>query len=455
MEHAKPKIELQKKPNFLIVLFLTFGCYSFCFSQSKFFPGYILTLSGDTLKGELRDQGEIENAQLILFKENESEKEHFFTPTEIRAFYISNGNYYESSVFKYLAEIPIKNLELIANTSKESSNRSAYEIKTDTAFLRLVVYGNAKLYIHAEKNGNYMYFIETPSGGLKHLKDHKTYYSQKNGNIKFKTQYTIKDTLLKLTSDCQKSLAYESRSRIYLTDLINVVFDYNKCIGSESKIIQPKLNPKIKFGLSTGMSRSNVQFKESELYWKGTQYDYAPRYSYMIGLFVDWYLYNPKENWAIQTELSYNQKGANPKDYIVHSYTIKYVGMPADTIHDSVSYRINTKYIDLSFSGKYYINDRTKTIRPYISLGIIAGVLLNKDYADEEIHFAGEKSFYPAYNFPELEAGIEGKAGILLTLKKNFSFYTEIKSNYSRPISSGNYYNMRSILYGLSIGIYI
>jgi hypothetical protein len=451
MEHAKPKFRLQKKVNITILLCLIFGSFNLSFSQKDYFPGYIITLAGDTIKAQVVDQGEIQNARSLVYKLNDNKSEQRYSPSEIKAYYISNGNYFESRIFNYYAEIPVNELPSVSR----AASGSAYKIETDTAFLRVVVYGRSKLFLLNDYNGNILYFVETPSGGLNHLTNNKTYHPKGYRDIRFKTKNTVGDTLLAITSDCSKPLTYQSRNRIYLTDLINFVVDYNACIGSESKIIQPKRQSKVKFGLSAGWIRSDVLFKESVSYYDWMKYDYAPKDSYTIGLLVDWYLNNPKEKWAVQTELSYNQKGANPNDYEVHIHTQHYSGMPADTIIDSVRYQIDTKYIDLSFSAKFFFNNPTKTFRPYISLGIVAGVLLNQDSAEEEIHFAGKERFYTEYDYNEMEGGFEGKAGLLFNLKKNFSLYTEFRGTYTGSISRVDFYNIQSILYGLSLGIYL
>jgi hypothetical protein len=81
--------------------------------------------------------------------------------------------------------------------------------------------------------------------------------------------------------------------------------------------------------------------------------------------------------------------------------------------------------------------------------------LLNQDSAEEEIHFAGKERFYTEYDYNEMEGGFECKAGLLFNLKKNFGLYTEFRGTYTGSISRVDFYNTQSILYGLSLGIYL
>ncbi|MCD4730155.1 MAG: hypothetical protein K8R74_06130, partial [Bacteroidales bacterium] len=281
--------ELQKKRKYFIIPFILLISVNVCFSQYNFIPGYILSVKGDTLKGEVLDQGYILNSQSVTFRENENKKEQYYSPTDINAYYISNGNYYESKIFDYYQEIPARSLYLIVNTSKESENRLAYEVIRDTAFLRVIVKGKAKLYLLNNLNDRLMYFVETPSGGLKQLKKDKTYSARKNGSIKFKTKNTIKDTLLLLTSDCEEDLYFEKRSKIYLTDLIDLMMDYNSCIDSESEIIQPRQKIKPRFGVLFGVNRADLIIKGEGSHVLSSSYPLNPKMGYQFGLAFDWF----------------------------------------------------------------------------------------------------------------------------------------------------------------------
>ena len=72
MLFSNPKIELQKKRKYFIIPFILLISVNVCFSQYNFIPGYILSVKGDTLKGDILDQGDILNSQTVTFRENEN-----------------------------------------------------------------------------------------------------------------------------------------------------------------------------------------------------------------------------------------------------------------------------------------------------------------------------------------------------------------------------------------------
>lgn len=451
---SNPKLELQKKRKYFIISFILLISVNVCFSQYNFIPGYILSVKGDTLKGEVFDRGDIRNSQSVTFRENENEKEQYYSPTDINAYYISNGNYYESKIFDYYQEIPVRSLYLIVNTSKESKNRSAYEVIRDTAFLRVVVKGKAKLYLLNNMNDRLMYFVETPSGGLKQLKKDKTYSARKNGSIKFKTKNTIKDTLLLLTSDCEEDLYFEKRNKIYLTDLIDLMMDYNSCIDSESEIIQPKQKVKARIGINFGRNTTNLIAK-GEQYRLYEKAKYNPGHGYFLGVIVDWYLNKTQEKWVFQTELCYTQKQAEQKTYEIYFRPNYENGIPHDTIYDSIRYKVDLHYVNLGVLGKYFLTNKTKTLRPYISGGIIVGFSNDTWNEFTRTRCKNGKLRTSSTSYPHFEAGILGKFGLLINIKKHFGIYTEIRGSYTRFFIDGRDDNLRSSLYNFTIGIYL
>jgi len=191
----------------IFLLFATVaGLQITAFSQSKFIRGYIVTHEKDTLKGEICDDIYLRNASIITFRNDEAGAAQNFKPTEIHSCYLSKGYFYESRIFSFSEQIPEITLIMISKTSAEDSTHSAYRSSTDTAFLRLIVYGRSKLYSWTDTDGRFHYFIETLSSGLKELVNPVTWKQKPNGNIRYKIHRTIRDTLYALASDCDKKL---------------------------------------------------------------------------------------------------------------------------------------------------------------------------------------------------------------------------------------------------------
>jgi hypothetical protein len=66
-------------------------------AQSDFKPGYIITLQNDTVYGKIDNRGELLMAQVCIFKSLQGEK-HDYTPSEIKAFRITDEKYYISKL---------------------------------------------------------------------------------------------------------------------------------------------------------------------------------------------------------------------------------------------------------------------------------------------------------------------------------------------------------------------
>lgn len=456
MKLSNPQIELQNKIKYFILTLILLISVNVCFSQDNFIPGYILLANGDTVKGEILDEDEIISSQLVVFRENDSSANQYFIPKDILAYYISDNRYYESRIFNYYQEIPIRKLQIIVNTSKESPSRSAFEVVKDTAFLRVVVKGQGEILIYNETNGDVKYYVETPKAGLKQLIKDKTYYPKNNGGIGFRTKNTIKDTLQYVTSDCGEDLYYEKRSKIYLTDLIDLMMDYNTCIGSKSEIIQPRQTVKVRFGINFGINFSNIISNEDKHEYID-QSKYIPKNGLFVGLSADWYLNKSKEKGVLQTELCYSQIGADSDgfDTKVYYYNYNHYGIPRDTSVYLKQYKIDAKFINLGISGKYFLNQRHKTLRPYLSGGILLGLVINQKNAFEITSYTNDNKYVYYPKFPTAELGIMGKAGFIINVKNHLGFYAELRGSYSKLYHDGTNSRLVSTLYNFTLGIYL
>ena len=391
-------------------------------SQSKFIRGYIVTNEKDTLRGEISDKIYMSNAQIMTFRNDETGAEQNFKPGEINSFYLSKGYFYESRIFNFSEKIPEISLMMISKTSAEDSTHSAYRSATDTAFLRLIVYGRSKLYSWTDSDERLHYFIETPSSGLKELVNPMTWKEKPNGFIRYKIHRTIRDTLYSLASDCDKKLYVEDRNRLNMYDLIGFVLDYNDCMGTESQLILPKL--KVKFGLSVGLNITDIKVNESKNEDLKNAY-FKPKNGILAGITLDSYI-DLKEKWVVQLELCYNQKGADSAEPEVH-WCYDYQIMDVKACY--TWHRIETQYLDFAVLGKYFITHANARFRPYLAGGLVLGVLLNQNDAHEVY-----SPFFDTQTLNLIEAGVVGKAGLLFNIYDHLGLYTEFRSSYTHLI---------------------
>ena len=69
-------------------------------AQRNFKSGYIITLTGDTIKGYIDSRGDIKNYKRCVFKENEENSSAEYSPEEIRAYRFIDGKFFISKLLK-------------------------------------------------------------------------------------------------------------------------------------------------------------------------------------------------------------------------------------------------------------------------------------------------------------------------------------------------------------------
>lgn len=133
------------------------------FSQKNFQKGYIVTIVGDTLSGEIdyRDWSK-SPAEIRFRKLNESES-RIFNPYQIKAFGLNLGIKYNS-------------FETTLYQTKEESSIAAYKSVVDTTvFMEVLSKGKLTLYEFSEKGEKSRFFAIKDNGSLIQLIYHSIY----------------------------------------------------------------------------------------------------------------------------------------------------------------------------------------------------------------------------------------------------------------------------------------
>lgn len=87
------------KNTFVLAIALTVLSFT-AYAQDRALPGYIVKVSGDTLRGLLREQGTDESAKRISFKTSASDNDYqVFTPGEVKAYKYDDGNVFRAISF--------------------------------------------------------------------------------------------------------------------------------------------------------------------------------------------------------------------------------------------------------------------------------------------------------------------------------------------------------------------
>ena len=137
---------------FLIIILVLPVCLH---AQSKFTPGSVVTLKGDTLKGLIDQKEWGENPDRISFKQNEQSAITRYTPTDISAFRVTGEDYF----ITYTGPISKGAIDLADLSSGIDSSTVQ-----NTVFLRIVASGKKFiLYSYSDRIKNRYFLSQTGS----------------------------------------------------------------------------------------------------------------------------------------------------------------------------------------------------------------------------------------------------------------------------------------------------
>ena len=200
-------------------------------AQTNFRPGYVLPLTGDTLRGEVDLRDGRTNAERCRYRANEQASVTTYAPTQLRGYGVVAKQY---RAFTVAAAVP-----------------KAY-------FLEILVAGPASLYFLRDAEQHDLYFVATPTmplAPLEHsiervVRDNRTYTEEKN---------TYRNTLEVALSGCTQAQAQLPNLPFQESALRKVVSLYNACMGYQVPQASPTPSgSRVAFGLMTGVGHRNL-----------------------------------------------------------------------------------------------------------------------------------------------------------------------------------------------------
>ncbi|QJD77539.1 porin family protein [Spirosoma rhododendri] len=289
------------------------------FAQLFFTPGYVVTATGDTLKGELREQ----SSQLLQFRQNEQSATQDYTPAQLASYFADNAN-------------------RVAVHLKENGQVSSY-------FMYELLDGYVSLYRLFSPEGRLTHALRLPD---------KTFVPLRG-----------KLSLLMLTNSL-KECSNPSFTRLlspqsfYVSDvtLKRIVSAYNACVRPDQVAKQSTKKKKMSYelGLSAGIARNHWAYGRSGQL-NATYYDpsgsYSPTYTAAVGGF---FTIAPRKRLSASVELTASWYSGNRNVPLTDPLE------PAKKA--SRLYSFKESYISLPFTARYvFINKR---MRWYVKAGL-------------------------------------------------------------------------------------
>ena len=135
------------KKNLLVTIFLlTISLTSFA---SKYLPGYIVMNNQDTVRGLIEDKDWDKIFTRINFQRDANSKTETYSVSSIKSFYVSNTFYFSGVV----------QVDKNPRTVNDLTQEKAFEYRTDSTFVRLILSGSKSLYTYTDVNANIQYLI--------------------------------------------------------------------------------------------------------------------------------------------------------------------------------------------------------------------------------------------------------------------------------------------------------
>jgi hypothetical protein len=265
--------------NLLLFFFL---CMPDLMAQTDFRPGYVITNKNDTLHGLIDYRGDLRNAKICVFKENETSASREYLPGQIKAYRFLESKYYISK------NVPVN------GTKKD-------------LFMEFLVDGIADLYYYRDANDSH-YFIEKRDGQLFELKntegiikkDDMPYFLQKKEYV----------GLLKYAfADCPQLFKNIENSTLATKSLVSITKKYHNYVcNDEQCIIYEKKIPAVKMTwapfASLNMSTLNIAKRSDQYEYIKFQNSFYPSIGVLLNTTMP--LVNEKLSLQVSAEVGKN-----------------------------------------------------------------------------------------------------------------------------------------------------
>lgn len=280
--------------------------------QNSLRPGFVVTLTGDTLFGGIELKQSDINPVNIIFVSHEKSEPKRYHPLEIKAFGVNDENYTGAII----------QTEISPRSTNELTDFATLQLVADTVFLQRLVQGEKSLFTATNNFGNQNFYIYQNEGF--ELLIYKKYLSTENGQSRVSQNNRFIGQLINYLADCP-NIQQKSASMIYQSkSLINLFQRYYECIGENAVYHKTSVGLQTNFGLIGGVSMTAINFEGDMLDYL-TKSDFEGSVNPTMGLFLEVVLPQKQGKWSIYNELNINMLQVNGNyEAVVHEnrYTL-------------------------------------------------------------------------------------------------------------------------------------
>ena len=367
-----------------IVVCLTVICNSL-FAQN-YQPGSVVTLSGETIKGEINYKNWKKTPEKILFRKDKSTAGVQYGVNDISSFTVSNDVYKRAVIDIVEREDNLSQLRI----------GDSFPTRVDTVFLLTVVSGPKSLYYYTD---NVDHFYITSDDGSYQLLTYRKFKDLDNNVATIKSYIGQLKTYFLNCSQVSDNLKYKS------SDLRRAFLSYYDCIGKNPEYIQKSDNERFELGLLVGATNTSFKVSTSTSNLIG-KVDYSKSNDATAGVFVEIVFPRLRGRISLNNELMYSSyKTSGKYGYAVNPF-----------IFDEYNYEFQYSYAKLNNMLRYKFFANNLII--FINGGFSNGFVINEVNRYTRVRTAnGEKSSSTGTAFEHTrvwELGLLAGAGVKL-----------------------------------------
>lgn len=317
-------------------------------AQNNFQPGYIVQLSGDSVRGEVDVRGKQRMSRLCLFRTAAGAALTQFTPRELKAYGLRQGARYEA---RAVAAVGAESSALAAGTG---------------VFMEVLAQGKAMLYTYPDADDRTHYGFRQADGPLVELVQTAQTVQVKGLPVKEQT-FPFRQVLSAAFADCPAVQPRLVKAVLTDSQLIDIFNRYNYCGLADAARPQTTVRTStLHFGLVLGLQQATASLNDKGV----VEAKSAPGPVVGVGALLNPAAFNSK--LAIRIEALY-QSQLLEADYVRNNGVVA-------TLRSNRHASIRLKTVRVPLLLRYTVLP-AGALRPYLQAGAELAVLLNRQLA--------------------------------------------------------------------------
>lgn len=341
----------------LLMALLTGLIAQFTYAQDGLMAGYLITLQGDTVRGQIDYRDWLTNPRHVFFRAQGEERSRGYDPMDIREFRVADELYVSAMV----------ETEVSQRNTQQLAYGSALDMKKDTVFLQVMIEGPKRLCYYRNYLGIEQFYIWQDSAYR--LLVYKRYLKDVDGETVIGENKTYVGQLILYLSDCEKIRGKLSTVAYQKNSLEDIFVAYYGCTHREMQFYKKTERVLTEFGVLAGASVTTLKFGGDDAFFYLIDAGFKPSVNFSAGVFLDVVFARSRGRWSISNTLLYSAYSVdgNYEDVINADKYTKYttnLGFGYLNLVNMIRYRIPigkmSLFLNLGISNGYAFSEKNE-----------------------------------------------------------------------------------------------